>query len=531
MSLSNRQHSLKRTLFFLSMVGGCCFVFSWLDVHWSVGGVTIVSFPQQTSGTAAAVVVSPEEVQSLLNAYDHVTLVDTALADTLELPINEPVLAEWIKAKNKDGQTLSGSPLPAAMRNGAASRRAAETWIPTSIHENLLFKGDSIAFERLWRFYGAAQDAFRMESHAMHVLHFGDSQIEGDRITSELRHAFQTRWGGSGPGFISAVPQAQMPAFKQRAEGWERHTSFGRKDTTLGHDQFGLLATLGRWIPNDSVRWTSPISFEKRNMGHALNRDWASLHILSRPFESDSMLVQISCDSTTYVASIQSDSISGSMFIDLPSTTNKLQIQFEAPGPDINAIGLYSNAGIVVHNIPMRGSSGTIFRKANRVHWARQIQSLNPGLILLQYGGNTVPYVDDAEDANRYARWLGSQIQLFQSTLPETPIVLIGPSDMSTKEGLQFVTYPALLQVRSALMEMAKAQHILYWDLFTVMGGLNSMPAWVQADPPLAAADHIHFSARGAREVGRLLSDAFSAELNLWHQIQDSIPPSTPVAP
>ena len=32
------------------------------------------------------------------------------------------------------------------------------------------------------------------------VLHYGDSQIEGDRITGYLRNRFQKKFGGSGPG-------------------------------------------------------------------------------------------------------------------------------------------------------------------------------------------------------------------------------------------------------------------------------------------------------------------------------------------
>ena len=34
------------------------------------------------------------------------------------------------------------------------------------------------------------------------TLHMGDSQVEGDRITSSLRERFQDRFGGSGPGLI-----------------------------------------------------------------------------------------------------------------------------------------------------------------------------------------------------------------------------------------------------------------------------------------------------------------------------------------
>ena len=37
------------------------------------------------------------------------------------------------------------------------------------------------------------------------MIHYGDSQLEGDRITSYLRNRFQKIYGGSGPGFIPCL--------------------------------------------------------------------------------------------------------------------------------------------------------------------------------------------------------------------------------------------------------------------------------------------------------------------------------------
>jgi len=38
------------------------------------------------------------------------------------------------------------------------------------------------------------------------VLHYGDSQIEGDRISSFLRNRFQKKFGGYGVGLVSPKP-------------------------------------------------------------------------------------------------------------------------------------------------------------------------------------------------------------------------------------------------------------------------------------------------------------------------------------
>ncbi len=524
MSAPHAPHSLWRTLAFLLLVGGVVGLCARWGVSWQIGETTLVSFPEWPAAEEPDVPrVEPEEVEALLAKYQVAEAVEE---DTL-VEAEAVVLADWIDlpavhapaARLDSGRAFSGT-LPA----GWAHERAAGIRVPDSLHPNLRLVGDSVAFARLWAFFGRASRRVWEGGGALHVMHFGDSQIEGDRITSELRHAFQQRWGGNGPGFVSAAPQAQMPGFVQSAEGWTRYTAFGKSDSTLGHMRFGLLATVGRADTADTSAWTAPIAFRKRNMGHRGNRVWDAVHLLASPLP-DSSAVWIDCDSTRYLAHWSSDTVHATLHAALPSPCSTLALRFAAPGPDLNAVGFFADSGVVVHNVPMRGSSGTIFRKAERAHWVAQLTSFDVGFIVLQYGGNVVPYVDDAAEAEQYARWLASQIKLFQATLPGVPIALIGPSDMSTKAGLDFVTYPQLLDVRAALQDMALEHHVLYWDLFAVMGGINAMPAWVAADPPLAAADHIHFTGRGARRVGGLLSESIAAEFALWQAGLESRPP------
>jgi len=50
--------------------------------------------------------------------------------------------------------------------------------------------------------------------------------------------------------------------------------------------------------------------------------------------------------------------------------------------------------------------------------------------------------------------------------------------------------------------------------VYSFMGGAGSMSTWVQRSPPLAGADHIHFTPNGARKVGRALALALDQELD-----------------
>jgi len=161
-----------------------------------------------------------------------------------------------------------------------------------------------------------------------------------------------------------------------------------------------------------------------------------------------------------------------------------------------------------------------VFRQLDRDQFTRQLGAIRTELVMLQYGGNTVPYIEDAERAERYGRWFTSQIRLFQSLLPGVPIIVIGPSDMARKTGTRMETYPQLLWVRDALKTAAINNNALYWDMFEVMGGEGSMAAWVQSEPPLASSDHIHFTPTGAKQIAELFRQSIQAEWTLWQNTQ-----------
>jgi lysophospholipase L1-like esterase len=173
----------------------------------------------------------------------------------------------------------------------------------------------------------------------------------------------------------------------------------------------------------------------------------------------------------------------------------------------ILGVGMWGkdSTGVVVHNVPMRGSSGTLFRKLDREVLREQAAGLAVGCVLLQYGGNAVPYLKDSLAAERYGRWFGSNLRLIQEMFPEAAVVVMGNADMAENVNGSWVTRPLVENVRDALKASALAEHALFFDVYEAMGGRNSMGAWVAAEPALAAADHVHFTRRGSRLLAERL--------------------------
>ena len=90
---------------------------------------------------------------------------------------------------------------------------------------------------------------------------------------------------------------------------------------------------------------------------------------------------------------------------------------------------------------------------------------------------------------------------------------MVGPSDMAVKEGLDWVSYPFVDDVRDALKMAAFAEGAAFFDVMDFMGGPGGMVDWVHQNPPLAGPDHIHFTPRGAKKVAKALVESMQAEL------------------
>lgn len=356
------------------------------------------------------------------------------------------------------------------------------------------------------------------------VMHYGDSQIEGDRITAYIRDKFQGEYGGEGPGLLPIVEGVPSAVINQEnSENWHRFTLFGRRDTNILHSRYAPLGSLGMFnypIPdslgNDTSIINSWIEFSQSGMAKKRARKYSQLTMYYGFCRSETVINTIVGDSLIRFDELVISENYQKMKWDFPSTPKKLKLEFEGTeSPEFYAFSFESKRGIIVDNIAMRGSSGTLFKKMNRKQLSTFLADQNVGLFILQYGGNSVPYIKNKEQALKYSGWFKSQIEYLKSLKPKATFIVIGPSDMATKVGGKLMTYPYLVDVRDALKKAAFETGAGFWDLYEVMGGRNSMISWVESDPALAGADYVHFNHRGTKRVSELFIKA------LWNDFSE----------
>jgi lysophospholipase L1-like esterase len=342
-------------------------------------------------------------------------------------------------------------------------------------------------------------------NEVIHILHYGDSQIEGDRITGYIRQQLQEKFGGFGPGLIPAVQPIPSSAINQMAsENLERYVVSGNFANQANHRRYGILGQMA-YVPE-----SGSVSIAARNWKGTFENvkefSRIRMYVGNTPANFSASLLQADSQPQMQKLDRQKEELSViSWEIPVPGQKFTLKLSGSA---EVYGIALDGPSGVAVDNIPLRGSSGTFFTSMDTAVMKPMLKDLNVGLIILEFGGNMTPFTRKEKDVADYKMKMSKQITYIREICPEAKILLIGPSDMSTKVNGKLQTYPILEQLVQGMKEAALESGAAFWDMYKVMGGKDSMISWVKNKPSLASPDYIHFTSRGAERIAELFYES-----------------------
>lgn len=385
-----------------------------------------------------------------------------------------------------------------------------------------------------------------LDSTVVHIVHYGDSQLEEDRISATIREDLQKEFGGAGPGMMPPIMTVPSQTTSHSNSGdLKRYILFGPKDDEATHNRYGPLAQFA------DLNGSASITIKKRkdrkdNFPHV--GGYSTIKVLAG--KRGNLKLKLMYEQTTYEqAPADADSATAAKppkkivkrveaaapvvekmnklnvyTWKLPDTTSIAQIYLSG-NTEIYAISADGAYGVAVDNVAMRGSSGTIFHRIDTELLAESYKAMNARLIIMEYGGNLVPGTNSG-NIEWTKKIITRQIQAIQKANPDADILFIGPADMAKQVDGQWKTYPALALTIKTLRQVALDNGLAYWDMHRVMGGNGSMMKWVKKEPALGFTDHIHFTRRGAAYMGDLFCNALRMHYDFFkfrdrHNISD----------
>ena len=410
-------------------------------------------------------------------------------------PFGEGTSASWegIFDEQPTGgeQEVDDEPLPsleALLKADYSDILPADSLI-TSIEE---FRGEEFdtPMHRLYEKLLAGSDPVR-------VAFMGDSFVEGDILTADLRELLQDTFHGGGVGYVPVA--SPFTGFRQTvkttSKGWTPYNIMQRKNTPEPYvNDYFVSGWVARASDGASTRWDM---VDKRR--HLMECNRARLLFISR--EPSKIILTLNDGEEREFEFDGSDVVRQIVVEEEQIRSLEMRVASGAAGFTGIGADFDSTSGIAVDNFSVRSNNGqAMFWSSASVN--AQIHSMRPyDLVILQYGLNIMQA--DRHNYSLYGEQVEKMVRYVESCFPGAAVLVMGVSDRSQRNEQGIVPMTAAIDLSRAQREAAERCGVAFWSTYDAMQRLGGMTAFVENG--WAGKDYTHINYAGGREIARQL--------------------------
>ena len=328
------------------------------------------------------------------------------------------------------------------------------------------------------------------------IAWFGDSQIEGDFITQDLRVMLQNYFGQqSGVGFIpiNSISSDFRHSAKLVTTGDVRSDNFKKsiRNSSLFFSGYSFFCNDLGVDFKDNVK-KSPDQITQKWLLYGKGDTIA--------VRTNDTLLRFPADKEFNRVLLNS------------STSNKLHCQINAGNTPLYGISSEPQSGIIVDNFSFRGITGVELKKLDAKLLAELNQSGYYDLIVFQYGVNLM-YKPNDTNYKYYYRAMNPVIKKLKTHLNKSEFLLFGCSDRAFNYDGEWKTAIGIDSLITTQAKLAYDNNIPFYNLYKSMGGNGTIVKWADS-LQYANKDYIHFNHRGSRVVAKMIYNAIINDYN-----------------
>lgn len=387
---------------------------------------------------------------------------------------------------------------------------------PDYVKELIVYKKkhDFIRYDKnhlQWKNYASVQRLFwamrNSGARKMKVIHFGDSHVQADIFTHEIRQRMMAGFGIGGRGLVFPYNAAK---------------------THPGADY--ITSYTGRWENTKNVNWVKKhdlglsgvtihttdktASFTIKFFANNYNRKNTVLKIY-RKYSDQSFDLKVQTRQHNLPVFVPNYADSGKTYVSVPipentdyvtvyvKQSNPKQTFFECHGLSFES---EEEGGVVYSAVGINGAGLNSILAQNLMD--DQIKEMQPDLMVIDLGGNDW-YGGNMNEAD-YQFKMESIIKRFRNAAPEASII-IGTSQDIHHLG---VSLTECIKAAEIAKKVAFENDCAFYDYYTVAGGRYSMLHWLKAG--LAQYDRVHLNNPGYYLRGELF---YNAILNSYYDV------------
>ncbi|MFZ4105309.1 hypothetical protein [Flavobacterium sp.] len=323
------------------------------------------------------------------------------------------------------------------------------------------------------------------------IAWFGDSQIEGDLITKDIREQLQNYFGQQkGVGFvpISTISSDFRITAKIITTGDFKVDNFKKQE----HKRSLFLSGYSFYSKNLEINFKDNV---KKNSTQ-ITQKWLLYG------KGDSISVKVNDSVKKYPANSEFNRILvGS------DVSNKAKFTVFAKQTPIYGVSSEPQSGIILDNFSFRGITGVELKKINNDLLAEISRSGYYDLIVFQYGLNLMFRPNDTNYDYYYNAML-PVLHKFQNNMPNTEFLFFSCSDRAFNYGGEWKTAVGIDSLIHTQARLAYDADIPFYNFYKSIGGSGTMVKWADSAVQHASKDYIHFNFRGAKAVSKIIFKA-----------------------
>ena len=338
------------------------------------------------------------------------------------------------------------------------------------------------------------------------IAFLGDSFVEGDILTADLRERLQSAFGGRPGGGAGFAPMASpLTAFrrtiKTQSKGWTTYNIMQRKAAPAHlRGNFYISGWVCQPAAGASTRW------ENTDYRKLLDScDGARIFFLS---PRDSRVEVTLNDTERREFDVTGDAAVRQIEVSAPHIRS---LAFKVLSGTEGFIGygaVFEGGGVVVDNYSVRSNNGQAMFWTNPSVNAQINALAGYDLVILQYGLNIMQ--SGVKSYTNYAAQIEKMVAFVRSCFPGAAVLVLGVSDRSTKTDAGFEPMDAIPYMLDFQRGAARNTGAAFWPTCDAMRAQGGMEQFVKNG--WAGKDYTHINYAGGRRVAWALFDALNAE-------------------
>ncbi len=392
----------------------------------------------------------------------------------------------------------AGEPVPAAEIGAVAEKDRPVEWPEDDAPVVGIEDADTTGRSPMKDFYRKLA-----EGAPVRIAFLGDSFVEGDILTADLREALQMRFGGRGAGF--APMASPLTGFrrtvKTQSKGW---TAYNVMQQAKAPADVRPLFTVSGWVcrpaAGASTRWEMVDARQCLTPAECA-RVW---------FRScgDSSVEVVVNDSLRRRFAIGGDESLREIAVHHPGLrTLEMRVVSGAGGFVGYGASFSGERGVTVDNYSIRSNNGrALFQTSPALN--AQLQNLaGYDLVVLQYGLNIMQ--QGVHGYAKYCEQLKRMIAYVRECFPGAAVLVLGVSERYVKGDAGFQPMDAIPSMTRWQRRAALETGAAFWSTADAMRALGGMEHFVAQG--WAGKDYTHINYGGGRQIARALYDALYA--------------------